>query len=309
MSGVPLIDEKPPAQIIRERRVHIAHLQAELERIVQRRRILDELEEKYEADLKASLAAEERRAQLGPQLPEEVAEADGHVSNGFEKFTPEVVRSARQTVARAQLPEEVFRNRVVDVGCFTIPELAAMLEVPAGIVKERVLEWLDSGKLKSIGKFAQHMMYEYVPPQEPGAAFKAQQATRPSERPEQLAHHGGLDTGGIPNGQAAMLSRLEKVVRVQARKAVRAGWEITELASGHGFALTNGEARITLSHSPRNAGGEAMRIIEAMRKSSNGKRGEPVPNTGRPIGPSGKVNLDRKRGLAGKKVLSKKGKH
>lgn len=218
---------------LRERDVRLAgverHLQACIEHVCQAR-------EATRQQITAVAQEDIRLRRLG---------AEG-VTNGFH--------------VRNNIPLEEVRDAVVELGVFTLSDLANKLgcsRAKAKVELNRVMKLV-----KPAGKFGHQQMYEYCAPEGPGAAFEAQQRLRVVEDDSR--------TPGPQDIKQSILSSVQdKEIREAVREAISRGWELVNAGGRHPLRLVRDDCRpITIVSTPRSSGNAARAIRRQVRNAS-----------------------------------------
>lgn len=263
---------------------HVAQLEYERERNRQRIALLEERNGKIDIELDEIRAKREKRP---------IAEPGVRTIGEPEHETGSLQRSGKD-----RLEDTRLRDGIVRLGAFTIPELAAMLKVKPGTVRQHQLfkSMCDESAIVNLDeRHRGQPRYEYVKPEEPGKAFEVSQASAP---PPPEPSDPIVGTGNNP-----LLNALDKSVRTAARAGIRDGWELRQTGSGHYELTRDGFRSIPISGTPRNASDEANHVrqrlrtarpITRARAAAIPARGRPIPHTGRTPGTSGKPGRDRK---------------
>jgi hypothetical protein len=170
-------------------------------------------------------------------------------------------------------PEALVRDAIVDMGAFTVPELASRLSVTPQTARRYIAEWIGDGKMRETGKrFAGQKIYEYVPPKDPGEGFKVQQAQRArlGERVDpyiaQLMRQPERTQPVAGTGKNQGYTEISaKPVRDAVKWAMGMGWDLVRKGDGH-WDLVKGDAKIGVAGTPSNAYGAADIIKRAVRR-------------------------------------------
>ncbi len=270
-----------------KRRQRIAHLRDELKRTDARIDLLRELHDRFAEELH-TLEAEDERVNDMP--------------------TP---RFVRRQAAGPRLTEEQVREVCVRLGSYTLRELYSVIGSGYSMNEVRRVHsgFLEKEHVRATGqKSFGWPMYEYVRPVEPGAGFEVQHGTReqaPTAQPAAGVEH-------------KLSSQLDKPIRVVVRQAEREGWSLTtgEREGLYVLVQPGYEPVHFTTVNARSIQGVASSIEARVRNAKRNQqqpvangRGQPVPFTGRPDGPAGKQGMDRRKQRAGRRVLTKKGKH
>lgn len=263
--------------------------------------------ERRREELEGERTAVEKRLQITVELQEGYAAKIADARDELERIAELAGKSAVEPAKTASAPARPplvagqVRAAVLRFREGTVADVAAYLRRKPAEVLPLMQAEADAGIIAFAGrKMGGSPWWDYVAPSTPGAAFEKQQEHRQQAPPMVLAE----PVAGVGEG---ILGTLSKDVRKAARRAMAAGFALTETGSGH-VMLTNGINRYTFSRTPNNPVGIARRIDAFVRNHSAQRiqRGEAVPFTGKPMGRTGKPGLDKRIAGTGRKVVKRK---
>lgn len=181
-------------------------------------------------------------------------------ARGDIRLRPLGAAGAAPGAKRTGIPVEEVRDAVVNLGEFTLPELACRLgctNAQAKVQLQRVMHLVNLA-----GKVGSKQMYAYCAPEGPGEAFKAQQRLRVVE---------GSDTpaSGPHDIKQSIVSMVQdKELRKAVREAISQGWELVHAGGKHPMRLVRDDCRpITIVSTPRSSGNAARAVRRAVRNA------------------------------------------